>query len=161
MATQDGFEHIADREYFDNMLLSLGGVAANRELFDFRDPELKRSEFNRIRDNVFASLISRYSSTCQLCCHADCTGIASQVDHLIPLSSNSLNKEIRGLRGGKGKKAPAQSFGSNDYGNLVLACARCNAFKKHRLPSAELIQHVFSLREQGPDGPGGSEESPG
>jgi 5-methylcytosine-specific restriction endonuclease McrA len=56
-----------------------------------------------------------------------------QLDHLIPLSSNELNKRLRALpRVGKAKVA-RQSFGSNHADNLILACKRCNAFKKHRL----------------------------
>jgi 5-methylcytosine-specific restriction endonuclease McrA len=47
------------------------------------------------------------------------------------------------MRGQGGKKVPALSYGSNDLANLVLACKRCNAFKKHLMPSKELISRIL------------------
>lgn len=146
MNSQNDFYHPEDCEYFDRLLAHSGGVVGNIHLFDFRDPNEKRAEFNRIRDSIFATLISLYGPACQLCFHTDCTGTASQVDHLIPLSSNVLNKELRGIKGVAGKKTPTQSFGSNHQDNFVLACPRCNAFKKHRFPSTELIEKIQESR---------------
>ncbi|MBK6989183.1 MAG: hypothetical protein IPH33_13745 [Bacteroidetes bacterium] len=55
------------------------------------------------------------------------------IDHLIPLSTNQLNKSLRKLAPVKGKKVATQSFGSNHIDNLVIACASCNNHKKHRI----------------------------
>jgi len=127
---QGMFDRPEDRDHFDTVLENIGGIDANSPLFDFRDPDLKRKEFNAIRDAVFAELQRRYGTGCQLCCHEDCGGVGTVVDHLIPLSSNVLNKTLRGMKATADKKAPTQSFGSNHVDNFVLACRRCNAFKQ-------------------------------
>ncbi|MBN2785885.1 MAG: HNH endonuclease [Pontiellaceae bacterium] len=140
------FEYSEDRDFFDDLFRDHGGVDQNNQHFDFRDPAEKRAEFNKIRKSVFADLQSRVGNICQLGCHPDCEGTGTQVDHLIPLSSNVLNKEIRRMKGADGKKVKTQSFGSNDKSNFILACARCNAFKKHRFPSRELINRIKNNR---------------
>lgn len=137
------FDHQEDRQYFDTVLQDVGGVDANSHLFDFRAPEQKRRKFNAIRDSVFASLKQRYGSGCRLNGHEDCSGVGTVVDHLIPLSSNVLNKSIRGMKATAKKKAPTQSFGSNHSDNFVLACRRCNDFKKSKIPTSELINDIF------------------
>lgn len=136
------FEHLKDRKYFEDLFHAVGGLEGNMYHFDFRDPVEKRKEFNQIRNQVFEELKLKHGDQCQLVCHPECEGIVSQVDHLIPLSSNVLNKLFRELKGNGRKKVPAQSFGSNDRNNFVLACARCNAFKKHRFPSKKLIESI-------------------
>lgn len=73
-----------------------------------------------------------------------------EVDHLIPLSSNVLNKTLRHLKAAKGKKVQTQSFGSNHPDNLILACTRCNAFKKNRMPDAGLLVRVHAAKSQKP-----------
>lgn len=142
------FAYPEDMEFFDNLLGGCGGVNLNTDLFDLRNPANKRREFNKIRKKVFAELVKRYGSNCELICHPGCTGVAIEVDHLIPLASNVLNKELRGIKGKNGKKTPAQSFGSNAMKNLVLACSRCNAFKKHRMPSERQILDILKFRDQ-------------
>jgi hypothetical protein len=105
-----------------------------RKMFDFRDPKIKRDEFNKIRNNIFKKLISKYGKKCQLNIHKDCSKEeVFDVDHYIPVSTNELNKKLRGMKPKNGKKVPAQSFGSNDISNLRIACKRCNAFKKHKI----------------------------
>ncbi len=105
-----------------------------RKMFDFRDPKIKREEFNKIRNDIFKKLVSKYGKKCQLNIHKDCSKIQSfDVDHYIPLSTNDLNKKIRKMKPKNGKKVPAQSFGSNDISNLRITCKRCNAFKKHKI----------------------------
>ena len=141
------FENIEDEQYFAELLEVIGGLEANRRLFDFRDPGNKRREFNRARDSVFSALVKAHGDSCQLCCHEDCAGVASQVDHLIPLASNTLNKSLRAMKGKEGKKTPPQSFGSNDISNLVLACARCNAFKKNSFPTKDALRYVEAARK--------------
>jgi 5-methylcytosine-specific restriction endonuclease McrA len=140
------FEYPEDKKYFDELFDEIGRLKGNRNLFDFRDQGLKRNEFNKIRNSILSDLIDKYGDTCQLKCHADCSGVATEVDHLIPLASNVLNKELRKLKGKKGKKTPSQSFGSNHLSNFALACKRCNAFKKHRLPNKEILRRVHNIR---------------
>jgi len=140
------FEYEEDKKYFAALLDEIGGLENNYGLFDFRSPDIKRSEFNKIRNSVFLGLLEKYGSICQLHCHEDCSNKATQVDHLIPLSSNILNKKIRSIKGEKGKKVPAQSFGSNHESNFVLACVRCNAYKKHGFPTKEILHYIIKVR---------------
>jgi 5-methylcytosine-specific restriction endonuclease McrA len=137
------FEYPEDERAFNERLSDCGGIENNRDLFDFRDPLKKRKEFNQIRNQVFEELKVRFGSSCLLKCHPDCTNIGTEVDHLIPLSSNVLNKEIRNIKGENRKKVPTQSFGSNHRSNFILACSRCNAFKKHRLPDTSLLARAL------------------
>lgn len=103
-------------------------------LFDFRNPKIKRDEFNKNRNTYLSILVKKYGLVCQLRLHEDCEVVKEfNVDHFIPLSTNELNKKLRGLKPQKGKKVPSQSFGSNDLENLRIACKRCNAYKKHRI----------------------------
>jgi len=133
------FEYEQDREFFDRLFGQIGGVEKYAELFDFSDPSIKRERFNKIRDQIFEDLRIKFGDICMLKFHEDCSNSAEQVDHLIPLSSNVLNKSLRKMKGENGKKVTSQSFGSNQKMNFVLSCARCNAAKKHRLPDAELL----------------------
>lgn len=140
------FKYKEDRDYFESMFLELGGLDLFIGLFDFRDVDEKRKEFNSMRNKIFDGLVKKYGSECQLKCHKDCTNLATVVDHLMPLSSNRLNKEIRGMKAAIGKKVPTQSLGSNDICNFVLSCTRCNAFKQNRIPDTKLISRIYSLR---------------
>ena len=142
------FDNPEDKDHFDYVLQDIGGVDSNSHLFDFHAPDLKRREFNAIRDAFFAELSRRYGAGCQLRCHDDCGGVGTVVDHLIPLSSNVLNKTLRGMKASANKKAPTQSFGSNHMDNFVLSCRRCNAFKQSKIPTADLINSITQLREQ-------------
>jgi len=143
------FDYPEDQLEFEDRLRASGGLEQNQHLFDFREPQIKRKEFNKIRNQIFEELRTRHGNCCQLRCHPDCTEIGVEVDHLIPLSSNVLNKELRKMKGENKKKVPAQSFGSNDLSNFILACSRCNAFKKHRLPSSELLTRMHQLKLNG------------
>lgn len=132
-----GFQYKADYNFFLKELT--GGDAALFEkkflkLFDFRDPKIKRKEFNLIRNKIYKVLVSKYGDKCQLKLCDDCgRENIFAVDHYIPLSSNELNKKIRKMKAEKGKKVLSQSFGSNDISNLRIACKRCNDFKKHKI----------------------------
>lgn len=139
----DSFSNKEDKDYFDSLFQDFGGLPKNIDLFDFREPQIKRKEFNKIRSKIFQDLKSKFGSVCQLKCHQDCTNSADEVDHLIPLSSNVLNKQLRGFRANNGKKAPTQSFGSNHPTNFVLSCTRCNAFKNNKIPTIDMIKYVF------------------
>lgn len=140
------FEFEEDQKYFEQHFESMNGLESNDFLFDFRSPLEKRKEFNSMRGMIFDQLIDAYGVACQLCCHQDCTKTATVVDHLMPISTNRLNKELRGMKAVDGKKAPTQSFGSNDIKNFVLSCSRCNAFKQNKIPDVHLLQHVYKLR---------------
>lgn len=140
------FKHTEDRDFFEAILEEVGGLSDWQHLFDFRDPGLKRREFGAIRNGVHELLRRTESECCQLRCHRDCSATPDEVDHLVPLKTNVLNKELRAMSGQADKKVPALSYGSNDVANLVLACKRCNAFKKHRMPSKELVTRILQGR---------------
>lgn len=146
------FEFDEDKEYFDALFEEFGGLENNSNYFDFRDPGLKRKEFNKIAKIVREELIAKYGSKCQLQLVNGCTNTPDHVDHLIPLSSNELNKKLRNIGtskiNSKLKKVPSQSFGSNNPVNFVLACASCNQHKKHRLPDKSLLSRVFAQRSE-------------
>jgi 5-methylcytosine-specific restriction endonuclease McrA len=131
------FEHQEDKNFFLDFLKS-SGIGNAKEMigvyFDFRDPKIKRVEFNAIRFEVFKRLSVRDGLICQLRLVPDCSQVkVFEIDHFIPLSTNQLNKKLRGMKGTRKSKVPAQSFGSNKIENLLLACKRCNSYKKHRL----------------------------
>lgn len=131
------FEYPEDREFFIQLLAD--GDVTNfdekfKDLFDFRHPAIKRWEFNKVRKKVLEELIERYNEECQLQLHEDCSKEKVwHPDHIIPLSTNELNKKLRKMERTGSEKVPAQSFGSNHSSNLILACKRCNYYKKHRL----------------------------
>lgn len=131
------FEYSEDREFFVNLLAGGDEKIFETEFsdyFDFRHPAIKRWEFNKTRKKVLASLLEKYGEVCQLRIHPDCSKEKIwEPDHIIPLSTNELNKKLRHMARTSSEKVPAQSFGSNHPKNLILACKRCNAFKKHRI----------------------------
>ena len=140
------FEFKEDREYFINLLLDSIPSSIFISLFDFRSPIEKRKEFDTNRKVLLPQLLKLYGKNCMLQL-GDCdinSGIA--IDHLIPISTNKLNKEIRKLKAEKGKKVKAQSFGSNHINNLVIACNNCNNSKKHRLLDKETMQIILERK---------------
>ncbi|HMP67245.1 MAG TPA: hypothetical protein PKA60_00650 [Candidatus Paceibacterota bacterium] len=131
------FEHSEDERFFAD-LLTEGDIkklnTKHGHLFDFRTPQVKRNEFNTLRKKLLQQLILRDGEKCNLCIHPDCSKEpVFECDHIIPLASNELNKTLRQMKRTLFKKVPAQSFGSNHIDNLMIACKRCNAFKKHRI----------------------------
>ena len=137
-----------DQSFFQKLLCDENEELPKYEsLFDFRPPDIKRKEFNTIMKKVRPQLEESSGKVCQLQCSELCnieSGI--NVDHVIPLSSNKLNKELRQLKALKGKKVLTQSFGSNNLSNLVLACKKCNAFKKHRFLSKAELKRILALK---------------
>ena len=136
-------------QFFQELLCDPGeNLSRYAALFDFRPPEIKRREFNRKRRHLLAQLLEQYGRICQLnypeLCDID-SGI--QVDHIIPLASNKLNKELRQLPPPSGKKVPAESFGSNNPQNLIITCRNCNVHKMHRFLSREMLKRVLSTKE--------------
>lgn len=137
------FEHPEDVAYFRARLCPRGGrLIRFAILFDFRDPPAKRREFNRRRDDLLRELKRVRGARCQLRLSPDCHPNGPfTVDHLIPLSSNVLNKCLRRMKAAPGCKVPTQSLGSNHMRNLALACGPCNGNKKHRI-FPELIRRL-------------------
>ena len=149
---QQDFEYSEDRSFFAQLF----GVSENelllryRALFDFRALVVKRALFQLQRIKLWEQLRTVTEPSCFLQLSSHCTGTQQLVlDHLIPLATNELNKKLRKQKAAFGHKVSAQSFGSNNLENLTFACTTCNNYKKHRLPSAELIQrHLKRLDEQ-------------
>lgn len=139
------FTYFEDQEFFKK-LLNIENQEIDIEFdnfFDFRDPKDKRREFNQIRNKILENLISKYGVKCMLklaCCNLN-SGIA--VDHLIPLSTNKLNKKIRNLKPEDGKKVQTQSFGSNHIDNLIISCKNCNNHKKHIILDSNKIREII------------------
>ncbi len=133
----NNFQYKSDYKYYLDKLANGDEILFKKKflkLFDFREPIVKRKEFNKIRNKVFKELVSKYGKRCQLNLSPNCGKVELfDVDHFIPLSTNVLNKELRHLQAEKGHKVKSQSFGSNDISNLRIACKKCNSFKKHRI----------------------------
>lgn len=144
------FEFKEDKEYFEKLLCSESQTIENFiHLFDFHPVDEKRSEFNKNRSKIKQELITKHGEECMLklsMCDMN-SGIA--IDHLIPLSTNQLNKSLRKLVPVKDKKVATQSFGSNHIDNLVIACANCNNHKKHRILKGEVLRRIFEAKSRG------------
>lgn len=144
------FDHIEDQAFFAELLCDGDEDALETRFshcFDFRDPAVKRAEFDVQKKSLMALMLGRYGRCCMLQYPKICEGSEKLLlDHFIPLSSNVLNKTLRRLSALKGKKVQTQSFGSNHPDNFVLACPRCNAFKKHLIPDAELLARVTAAK---------------
>jgi 5-methylcytosine-specific restriction endonuclease McrA len=143
------FDYPEDKKFFRRLLCKGGKrLSAYSRLFDLRPARIKRAEFNCQMPRLKKELLKRYGRVCQLQIVEDCNVKAGlTIDHLIPLSSNKLNKELRKLRPLPGCKVASQSFGSNDLSNLVLACGRCNGHKKHKFLEREQLQRVLSRKK--------------
>jgi 5-methylcytosine-specific restriction endonuclease McrA len=148
------FDFREDKQYFIDILCEGNEKEFEQfflPLFDFRSPLIKRRELNV---ELKKQELLQEHNTCQLRVSPDCTGTSNlQVEHLIPISTNKLNKIIRKVKAEPGKKVPTQSFGSNNISNLTLACNNCNSLKKHRLPDefpevVELIRKRVLPREK-------------
>lgn len=133
------FEHKKDKQFFADLLCNgdADRLEKNyRQLFDFRPAVVKRKEFNAVKARLKKTIVKNRGARCELMLVPGCaTDTGLVLDHFIPLSSNELNKKLRRMRAGAGRKVKSQSLGSNDPKNLLLACARCNNFKKHRIVS--------------------------
>ncbi len=144
--TQIQFEYPEDREFFAHLLTKGDPVKLKKysDLFDFRHPAIKRWEFNKGKKKLLQELVLKYQGECQLRIHPDCSNVLIfEPDHIIPLSTNDLNKKLRHLTRVSTEKVPAQSFGSNSPKNLILACKRCNGFKKHKFLDEQILSRIF------------------
>lgn len=139
------FEFPEDEKFFADLLCKgrTSGLKGFAQLFDFRSPDEKRREFNKLRRKLLSELAAAYGGECMLKLSVCIGNRKLEVDHLIPLSSNELNKKIRRmLRSGK-NKVVTQSFGSNHPDNLILACQKCNARKKHLFLQPEIFWRIL------------------
>ena len=138
------FEFLEDRLFFEILFQDVGFLDSWAHLFDFTHQDQKRASFNKIRNQAFSKLMAQPKPICYLAYPDICTVIPEAIDHIIPLSSNILNK-LRGVEAKSGKKVRTQSIGSNHPHNFALACARCNNHKKHRfLGSGHLARVILS-----------------
>ncbi len=144
------FEFDEDRAFFKKLLChDDDALESFADLFDFRSPKVKRTEFGRIKAQVLRDKLALHGPVCQLRLAEDCNIASGLVlDHLIPLSTNKLNKALRWQgteRDASGGilKAPTQSFGSNNPRNLVLACVNCNSLKQNRILDREHMQRLI------------------
>ena len=139
------FKYDSDYKYFNKEVFD-NNIENYKHLFDFRDPAQKRTEFNKIRNKVLQELLVRDNNSCQIGFENICDKDSGwNVDHYIPLSTNVLNKSLRGQKGKNGKKVKAESYGSNHIDNLILTCANCNSHKKHNIYKLELshLKHKY------------------
>lgn len=71
-------------------------------------------------------------------CYLDMDGLYNissgyQIDHIIPVTTNILNKKLRNMKSKDiSKKVQSESYGSNHLNNLILMFQACNQHKKHR-----------------------------
>lgn len=128
------FKYKRDKQCFADLFA--GGSIRTLEkkctpLFDFRNPTIKRAEYNTRKRELFSALFNRAKGICQICKSAKGT----EIDHIVPLASNQFNKKFRKMyptkTAGKLKKVPSESYGSNNPANLQLACKLCNRKKWH------------------------------
>jgi hypothetical protein len=142
------FEHSEDKKFFENLLCDAGeDISKYESLFDLRPPNIKRGEFGKKYKILLAQLLESYGKVCQLRCSKQCNiENGFNIDHLIPLSSNKLNKELRMMKGLDGKKVVTQSFGSNDLSNLFIACKKCNSFKMNKFLSKAETKRILASK---------------
>ena len=142
------FKYEEDKEYFVELL----GDFYNELFFDFRLPNIKRKEFKKNRNKFYENLKENFGEYCQLKYHNICdktSGFA--IDHLIPLSSNELNKKLRKIKSSDKKhKVVSESYGSNEICNLIIACNKCNNHKKHRIIDKKRLDRILKVRNKIP-----------
>jgi hypothetical protein len=140
------FEFPEDREFFANLLTGgdVSKLSKFKDCFDFRSKEVKRKEFALMRDHLFKELVKKNGYRCAFRISPKCTPDKNlQLDHIIPIATNELNKKLRKIRGKNGKKTVPQFFGSNYIGNLALLCEECNRAKRHFFLDPEAYKIIF------------------
>lgn len=135
---------LEDKEYMAQLLCREGEDFSKYEcLFDDTDTDIKRAEFNGIKKSRLEQLKSRWEGKCRLEYSPECQEVGVEIDHVIPLSTNKLNKRIRGIKAEKDKKVITQSLGSNHIYNMVLTCSKCNGAKKHQILEKEKLREIL------------------
>jgi len=141
------FEYKEDKKYFVDLIAGGDELLFNEKfthLFDFRDSKIKRDEFNRLIKQLKPQILKR-DKICRLKLNDGCLiDERFEIDHVIPLLTNKLNKELRNMKPEPNCKVVSQSFGLNHIDNLVLACHNCNGFKKHKLLRKEDIMRIIN-----------------
>lgn len=136
--------------YFRDLLCNAGeDLSKYACLFDLREPpKIKRDEFRfRYKQQAWKELEEKYGRVCQLQLSELCeANNPTHIDHVIPLSSNELNKHLRKSKASSGRKVLTESFGSNNISNLVLACSKCNNNKKHRFLDRDRIRKILKAK---------------
>ncbi len=144
------FKHPEYEQFFHDLLCDEGeDLSKYASLFDFREPSVKRHELTgRKYSEAWQELEKRHGRICQLQYVDDCEiDNPAAIDHIIPVSSNVLNKQLlRSKPPAAGKKVLAESFGSNDISNLALACTRCNSNKKHRFLDRGRMKRILKSK---------------
>lgn len=143
------FEFPEDRDFFYRLLITDTNedFEIYMSLFDFRSNEIKRKEFNKLRDWLFADLEKLHGHICMLNLEICDPTAKLVIDHVIPLTTNKLNKDLRQLEAKPGKKVKSQNFGSNHIDNLILACEKCNNNKKHRLLDGQKLKEILTKKQ--------------
>lgn len=143
------FEFLADRDFFKKYLNTESNDELEnfKTLFDFRPNEIKRKEFNKARNRLFTDLEKLHGQACMLNLEICDPTSKLVVDHIIPLTTNKLNKELRQLKAELGKKVKSQNFGSNHIDNLILACEKCNNKKKHNLLDGRKMKEILIKKQ--------------
>ena len=114
------------------MILKRKLKQTGRKLSKMFTNTLQIREFAKVNKSIMAKLLADGRNRCELRLLESCNDTGLVLDHIIPLSSNELNKRIRKLPTPRGKKIARQSVGSNHPSNLLVACPKCNGYKKHR-----------------------------
>ena len=139
------FEFAEDKIFFKK-LLGEEYFEKYKTLFDFRPVDIKRKDFSAVRNKIFEELVSRYGLSCMLHFKVCDSNSGFAVDHLLPLSTNQLNKKLRRIKPERGKKVRTQSIGSNHWDNLVIACNKCNGYKKQRLLKGKELLEILNKK---------------
>jgi 5-methylcytosine-specific restriction endonuclease McrA len=141
------FKYKNDEMFFKKMLEFLN-IDTFLTLFDFSEPIEKRKEFNKIKKKFYDQLMLKQQGECYLAFNSICdVSKGYQIDHIIPLSTNILNKNLRNLKStDKNKKVQSESYGSNHINNLMLTCKSCNQKKKHTLLAVEKYHEIFVMK---------------
>lgn len=145
----DEFEFSADRDFFKGYLITGPNedFEIYKTLFDFRPNAIKRKEFNKAKARLFADLEKLHGQACMLNLEICDPTAKLVIDHIIPLTTNKLNKELRQLKAEPYKKVKSQNFGSNHIDNLILACEKCNNHKKHRLLDRQKLKDILTKKQ--------------
>ena len=140
------FEHPEDEEFFALLLANENKEELRAKCmprFDFLESSVKRADFDKLKKLVMKKMAQEGRTKCELHLLEDCDSQNLVLDHIVPLSSNELNKHLRKMTAPQGKKVPTQSFGSNDPRNFLVACEKCNNFKKHRFIKKDALGWVI------------------
>jgi 5-methylcytosine-specific restriction endonuclease McrA len=141
------FKYKGDKIFFKNLFDFVDDNIFS-SIFDFSEPIEKRKKFNKIKKKFYNQLMLKQQGECYLSFDSICdVSKGYQIDHMIPLSTNTLNKNLRNLKStDKNKKVQSESYGSNHINNLMLTCKSCNQKKKHTILTVEKYHEIFVMK---------------